>query len=63
MFNVKEAGDHLYAKWLFTGLSLVVSSIMSYCVLSFFPRDVLDEIWDGTESVPEKFPAYSFITL
>ena len=25
-------------------------------LLSFFPRDVLDEIWDLTESVPENFP-------
>ena len=34
---------------------------MTYCavlsfVLSFFPLDVLDEIWDLTESVSEGFP-------
>ena len=30
-------------------------------VLSFFPRDVLDEIWNLIESVSEGFPTYSFI--
>ena len=30
-------------------------------MLSFFPRDVLDEIWDLIESVSEAFPSYSFI--
>ena len=29
-------------------------------MLSFFPRDVLDEIWDLIESVFEGFPTYSF---
>ena len=29
-------------------------------VLSFFPRDVFDEIWDLTGSVSEGFPTYSF---
>ena len=28
-------------------------------VLSFFPRDVLDEIWDLIESVSERFLTYS----
>ena len=28
-------------------------------MLSFFPRDVLDEILDLIESVSEGFPAYS----
>ena len=32
-------------------------------VLSFFPRDVLDEILNLIESVSEDFPSYSFITL
>ena len=27
-------------------------------VLSLFPRDVLDEIWDLTESVSKGFPNY-----
>ena len=26
---------------------------------AFFPRDVLDEIWDRIESVPENLPTYS----
>ena len=29
-------------------------------VLSFFPRDVLDEILNLIESVSEGFPSYSF---
>ena len=32
-----------------------------FFVLSLFPRDVLDEIWDLIESVSEGFPTYSFI--
>ena len=28
-------------------------------MLSFFPQDVLDEIWDLIESVSEGFPTYS----
>ena len=30
-------------------------------MLSFFPRDVLDEIWDLIEYVSEVFPTYSLI--
>ena len=62
MFNVRLAGGHLYGKQLFTWLSLVVSFMASF-VLSFFPLDVLDEIWDLTESVSEGFLTYSFIPL
>ena len=36
MFNVR----------LFTWLSLVMSVMVAYFVLSFSPRDILDEIWD-----------------
>ena len=32
-------------------------------VLSFFPLDVLDEIWDLIESVSEGFLTYSFKIL
>ena len=32
-------------------------------VLSFFPRDVLDEILNLIESVSEDFPSYSFRTV
>ena len=49
MFNVLLADDHLYGKRLFNWLSLVLSSMVSYFVLSKFPRDVGDKIWDGTE--------------
>ena len=59
MLNVRLASDHLYGKWLFTWLSLVMS-LIAFFVLSFFPRDVLDEIWDLNESVSEGFPTYSF---
>ena len=60
MFNVRLAGGHLYGKQLFTWLSLVVSFIASF-VLSFFPLDVLDGIWDLIESVSEGFLTYSSI--
>ena len=32
-------------------------------MLSFFPLDVLDEIWDVIESVSEGFLTYSFLPL
>ena len=35
-------------------------SMMVSFVLSFFPRDVLDEILILIESVSEGFPSYSF---
>ena len=54
MFNVRLAGGHLYGKQLFTWLSLVLSLMASF-VLSFFPLDVLDEIWDLIKSVSEGF--------
>ena len=59
MFNVRLAEGHLYGKQLFTWLSLVVSLVASF-VLSFFPLDVLDEIWDLIESVSERFLTYSY---
>ena len=37
MFNVRLAGDHL---------SLVMSLMVTCFVLSFFPRDILDEMRD-----------------
>ena len=58
MFNVRLAGSNLYGKQLFTWLSLVVSLMASFCAV-FFPLDVLDEIWDVTESVSEGFLTYS----
>ena len=59
MFNVRLAGGHLYGKQLFTWLSRVVSFIASF-VLSFFPLDVLDGIWDLIESVSEGFLTYTY---
>ena len=38
-------------------------SMMVSFVLSFFPRDVLDEILNLIESVSEDFPSYSSIRL
>ena len=53
MLNVRLADDHLHGKLLFTWLSLVC-----LFVLSLFPRDVLDGIWDLIESVSEGFHTY-----
>ena len=58
MFYIRLAGGHLYGKQLFTRLSLIVSLMASF-VLSFFPLDVLDEIWDFIDSVSEGFLIYS----
>ena len=38
-------------------------SMMVSFVLSFFPRDVLDEILNLIESVSEDFPSYSSMEL
>ena len=38
-------------------------SMMVSFVLSFFPRDVLDEILNLIESVSEDFPSYSLYAL
>ena len=62
MLNVRLAGGHLYGKQLFTWLSLVVS-FMASVVLSFFPLDVLDGIWDLIESFSEGFLTYSCYVL
>ena len=62
MFNVRLAGGHLYEKQLFTWLSFVVSFMASF-VLSLFPLDVLDGIWDLIESVSEGFLTYSYIVV
>ena len=62
MFNVRLAGCHLYRKQLFTWLSLVVSFMASF-VLSFFPLDVLDGIWNLIESVSEGFLTYFFMFI
>ena len=39
-----------------------MSMLVSF-VLSFFPRDVLDEILNLIESVSEGFPSYSYVTF
>ena len=46
-----------------TGIEKAVHLVMSLMVshLSFFPRDVLDEIWDCMESVSENFSTFSSI--
>ena len=38
-------------------------SMMVSFVLSFFPRDVLDEILNLIESVSEDFPSYSYVVI
>ena len=55
MFNVRLAGGHLYGKQLFTWLSPVVSLMASF-VPSFFPLDVLDEIWDLSQFLRDFLP-------
>ena len=62
IYGYKLACDHLYGKLVFTWLSLVMALMASF-VLSFFPLDVLDEIWDLIGSVPEGFPTYSWLNL
>ena len=43
--------------------ALVKSLMVSYFVVSFYPRDGLDEIWDPFESDPEYFlPTLSCLT-
>ena len=37
--------------------------MMCFFVLSFFPRDVLDEVWILIESVSEGFLTYSVINI
>ena len=54
MFNVWEMAVHLaVAGDVFDG---------AYFVLSFFPRDVLDEIWYWSESVPGNFSYLNKLT-
>ena len=47
MFNFRLAGDHLYGKWLFTRLSMVMSLMVCYFVLSLLRQDFW--IRSGTE--------------
>ena len=42
-------------------LSLVMSLMVSFCVVLFLPRDVLDKIWNLIESVSKGFPTYFFM--
>ena len=58
-FSRPTDGRLYFGKLLFTWLSLVMSMMVSF-VLSFFPRDVLDEILNLIESVSEDFPSYFY---
>ena len=62
MLNLRLAGDHLYGEQLLTWLSLEMSLMASF-VLSFFPLDVLGEIWDLIVSVSEGFLTDSYRLL
>ena len=55
---VRLAGDHLWE--IAVHLAVLVMSIMVSFVLSFFQRDVLDEILDLIESVSGGLPTYPF---
>ena len=61
MLNLRLAGDHLYGKLLVLELLAVAAGVYDsfFFVLSVFPWDVLDEIFDLFESVSEGFPTYS----
>ena len=48
MFNGRLAGDHLHGKWLFTWLSLVMSLMVSYFVLSLSSQQ-MSWMGSGTE--------------
>ena len=52
MLNVRLAGDHLYGKSCSPGCRWWCLWWRLF-VLSFFPLDVLDEIWDVIELVSE----------
>ena len=54
ILNYNDSDKRNFITWP----SLVVSLMASF-VLSFFPLDVLDEIWDLIESVSEGFLTYS----
>ena len=43
---VRLVGGHLSGKSLLTWLSLLMSLAVSYLMLPYFPRDVLNEVWD-----------------
>ena len=58
MFNVKTSRWPVWKAAVYW-VSLVMSFMASF-VLSFFPLDVLDGIWDLIESVSEGFLTYSF---
>ena len=58
MLNVRLAGDHLYGNCCSPGAGDVYDGV--FFVLSFSPRDVLDEIWDLIESVLPTLTTYGF---
>ena len=59
--KARLAGGHLCGKLLFTWLSLLMSLMVSFCAV-FFPRVVLDGIWDLIESVSQGFPTYFYLS-
>ena len=59
MLNVRLAGGHLYGKQLFTWAVAGGNFDGVFLCCPFFPVDVLDEIWDVTESVSDGFLTYS----
>ena len=55
-----EASVYAINLTLFFFSARAVQSEAYTVVLSFFPRGVLDEILNLTESVSEEFPSYSY---
>ena len=58
MLIVRLAGDHLYGK-IAVRLAVAGDVFDGFFVLSFFPGDVLDEIWNLIESVSGVLSTYS----
>ena len=59
MFNIWLAGDHLYGKWLFTWLPLVMSLMVSEIVLSFFH----EMSWMRSGTKLSQFPSIFLLTV
>ena len=59
MLTVRLADDHLYGE-IAVHPAVAGDVFDGVFLCCFFPRDVLDEIWDLTESVSEGFLTYSW---
>ena len=60
MFNVRLAGDHVRLWKIAVRLAVAGDVLMVSFVLTYFLRDVLDNIFDLIESVSKDFPIYVY---